>query len=309
MPAGAAGSESINEKGCGPENRTPKLKIKGERMIKDHWYKRNPRDFYEATRRLSLEERGAYCDIIDLLYMHGGDVADDEKWMAFALHISTRKWRIIRQALVDAGKIKIVDGKIVNERVSFELDSRAIQSRVRSESATNRERTKRENSENTNKNNEAEAQKTHNIRIRDRIRDRIEQTDRHLEQESARGGRLSDGLADRNFIDCKTAFNGSTEAMLAEVERAMHPYGERAGAAQWLATVLRANGQDAVAQAFTMLQTARAEGKAVARPLSWLAKTAATLKADGAKQKPIPVDRAAAKREADLAYLKSIGAM
>lgn len=136
-----------------------------------------------------------------------------------------------------------------------------------------------------------------------------EQTDSDAERSSARDGRLSDGLSEQNFIDCKSAFNGNTEAMLAEVAGAMHPYGDRPQATQWLSTVLRANGHDAVAQAFTMLQTARAEGKAIARPLSWLAKTAATLKADGVRQKPQLVDRAAAKREADLAYLRSIGAM
>lgn len=113
-----------------------------------------------------------------------------------------------------------------------------------------------------------------------------------------------------DFIECKKAFNGSTDAMLAEIVTAMGAYGDRAGASQWLATTLRTNGQDATAQAFQMLATARAEGKPIARVLPWWAKTAASLKASGGtKPKTEFVDRAAAKRAADRAYLESIGAM
>lgn len=135
--------------------------------MKDHWYKRNPRDFYEATRALSLEERGAYSDIIDLLYMHDGSIPDDAKWLSHALHISTRKWAPIRAALLKAGKVQIVNGQIVNGRVSDELGSRAVQSRLKAESASNRERTKRENREKANKNNETRPQKDHYARSRD----------------------------------------------------------------------------------------------------------------------------------------------
>lgn len=120
----------------------------------------------------------------------------------------------------------------------------------------------------------------------------------------------SDRPTEPDFIECKKAFNGSTDAMIAEVVSAMGAYGDKDGASQWLAVTLRTNGQDATAQAFQMLATARAEGKPIARVLPWWAKTAASLKASGgAKPKTEFVDRAAAKRAADRAYLESIGAM
>lgn len=84
---------------------------------------------------------------------------------------------------------------------------------------------------------------------------------------------------DQNFSDCKQAFNGTTEAMLSEVMAAMHPYGDRKGAASWLATTMRINGANATAQAFQMLATAKAEGQPIARVLPLWAKTAASLKA------------------------------
>ena len=87
-----------------------------------------------------------------------------------------------------------------------------------------------------------------------------------------------DGRTD-DFSECKTAFNGSTEAMLAEIEHAMGGHC-RKNAEQWLANLLRINGQDAVAQAFQKLLTARAEKQIIARILPWWGKTAKNCKAE-----------------------------
>jgi uncharacterized protein YdaU (DUF1376 family) len=61
------------------------------------WYKRDARAFYEGTRCLSLEARGAYSDILDLMYIHGGPLKDDERWMVHALGVSHRKWRRLQR--------------------------------------------------------------------------------------------------------------------------------------------------------------------------------------------------------------------
>ena len=93
---------------------------------------------------------------------------------------------------------------------------------------------------------------------------------------------------DQNFSDCKQAFNGTTDAMLREVMAAMHPYGDRKGASQWLATTLQTNGAEATAQAFQMLANARAEGQIISRGGPWWSKTAASMKGQSAKAKPPP---------------------
>lgn len=90
-------------------------------------------------------------------------------------------------------------------------------------------------------------------------------------------------VSPRECAELKSAFNGSTEAMLAEVQRAMGPMGDRKGAEQWLATTLHTYGQDAVAEAFQKLANARAEGQVIARVLPYWSKTAASCKA---KAKP-----------------------
>lgn len=85
------------------------------------------------------------------------------------------------------------------------------------------------------------------------------------------------------FVEVKSAFNGSTEAMLAEVQRAMGPMGDRRGAEQWLATTLRTYGREAVSEAFQRLATARAEGQVIARVLPYWSRTAETIKARAPK--------------------------
>ena len=103
-------------------DESEEIKTKGDNFP---WYKRDARAFYEGTRLLALEARGAYCDIIDLIFIKGGPIPDNERWMCHALHISHRKWRNVRQTLIDANKIQIIDGEIVNLRANQELEKRA----------------------------------------------------------------------------------------------------------------------------------------------------------------------------------------
>lgn len=105
--------------------------------------------------------------------------------------------------------------------------------------------------------------------------------DNHLEQSVHQVAARDDGRTD-DVAECKAAFNGSTEAMLAMVESAMGGHC-RANAAQWLANLTRINGQQAVAQAFQKFLTAKAEGQIIARPLPWFDKTARTCKAEAPK--------------------------
>ena len=95
----------------------------------DPWYKRYARDFHEGTRKLSLEERGAYSDIIDLIFMAGGPIEDDDKGIAFKLCIDVRKWKRLRSRLLSVGKLYITHGHIHNARAKEVLDQREIERR------------------------------------------------------------------------------------------------------------------------------------------------------------------------------------
>ena len=160
----------------------------------DPWYKRNPRDIYDGTRQLSLEARGAYNDILDLIYMHAGPIPDDTDWMAHALHTSKRKWTSLRKKLIDAGKITIEGDTITNARAVFELETRRIQSETNREIAVKRERNSRENRGNTNNINGPPARTVHHARAIDTDTDLDRETPTtSLEPDAARSGAFKNG--------------------------------------------------------------------------------------------------------------------
>jgi hypothetical protein len=90
------------------------------------------------------------------------------------------------------------------------------------------------------------------------------------------------GEPDGDMAECKTAFNGSTEAMVAEIERLMGGHC-RKNATQWLANLLRAQGQQAVIEGYQSLLTAKAEGEIITHPLRWWDSMAKRAKANAPK--------------------------
>lgn len=275
----------------------------------DPWFKCYPADWIEATRGLTPEQRGIYFDCLCLIYQFGKALPDDDKWMSHQLHVSTRLWRTVRDALVASGKlIKTADG-YTNERAESELVSRSNQARTNAEIAANRERTKREKSEKENKINETPARNEHHARafqITDnRYKKDITLTD-SPELDAAR-----EGPTDRQPDDLKSAFNGQTAAMVADIARWMGPHGDEPSARKWLSSLLSINGNEPTGQAYQMLMTAQAEGQPVARPLAWWSKTAATLKSNPkASAQPATVtDFREAKRQKDREFFQSVGLM
>jgi hypothetical protein len=88
----------------------------------------------------------------------------------------------------------------------------------------------------------------------------------------------------------KTAFNGSTEAMLTDVQRFMGPIADRTNAANWLTGMLSAVGQARTIEAWQIVTSKAGSGQIVANPLALWSKTARGLKETPAGAKPI--DRA-----------------
>jgi uncharacterized protein YdaU (DUF1376 family) len=90
-------------------------------MAKLKWYKRDPVAYLHGTRKLSLEERGAYSDILELIYSHDGRLENDDNDIAGWLRIRPSKWIAIKDRLVSVHKkLSIVDGFIVNNRCTSE---------------------------------------------------------------------------------------------------------------------------------------------------------------------------------------------
>lgn len=85
------------------------------------WYKRDPRAALAGMMELSLEERGAYNTILDLIYAHDGELLDDAKLIAAWLGADVRVWKRIRERLLGCGKLYIHAGHLRNQRADDEV--------------------------------------------------------------------------------------------------------------------------------------------------------------------------------------------
>lgn len=90
----------------------------------DRWYKRYPDEYKRGTRKLSLAARGAYSDILDLIYMAGAPIEDDDFAIACELRVKQRVWLRARKELFDAGKLISCNGYISNPKADEVLADR-----------------------------------------------------------------------------------------------------------------------------------------------------------------------------------------
>lgn len=89
------------------------------------WYKRHPGDFLMGTVGLDLETIGAYSLILDVLNDRDRPLPDDDKFLAGILRVSVRKWKAIRDTLLAAGKLIVLeDGCLSNPRFERERAER-----------------------------------------------------------------------------------------------------------------------------------------------------------------------------------------
>lgn len=91
-------------------------------MAKIKWYKRDPDAALGGMMALTLEERGAYNTVLDLIYARDGDLHDDDRFLAGWCRCDVRVWRRIKSRLIELKKISIVDKKLVNIRATSEVD-------------------------------------------------------------------------------------------------------------------------------------------------------------------------------------------
>jgi len=90
-------------------------------MAEIRWYKRDPTAALEGMANLTLEQRGVYNTILDLIYAKGGSVDDDPKFLCWWLRCDVRVWKRIRQDLLDANKLYLNGNTLRNRRADHEV--------------------------------------------------------------------------------------------------------------------------------------------------------------------------------------------
>ena len=87
------------------------------------YYKRFPKDFLDGTVLLPFELKGAYGIVLDLIYMHGGKLPNNSRYISGQLSVSVRKWNSFKLALIEADKIQVTGEFIQNYRAVIELET------------------------------------------------------------------------------------------------------------------------------------------------------------------------------------------
>jgi uncharacterized protein YdaU (DUF1376 family) len=85
------------------------------------WYKRDPGAALNGMMELTLEERGAYNTVLDLIYSRDGNLPDDDRFLAGWLRVDVRVWKRIKCNLIQRGKLFVENEQIRNSRADVEV--------------------------------------------------------------------------------------------------------------------------------------------------------------------------------------------
>ncbi|MBS0258362.1 MAG: YdaU family protein [Proteobacteria bacterium] len=130
------------------------------------YHRRYQGDALQGYRKLTLEQRGAYTTILDLIYDEGGPIEFNERWLAGELNCSLRKAKALLDELLELRKIYVTrDGKISNHRAEQEIGNALKISRKRAENGSKRKDNSSEKAEKPNKNNAAVKQLLNNCGV------------------------------------------------------------------------------------------------------------------------------------------------
>ena len=118
------------------------------------YYKMDPAAWDFGTAGLSLEEEAAYLRIINAIHKHDQPIPDNDRVLAGMFRCSTRKARALLNALIEAGKVRIEGGRIINDKAISDIVQRGFVSGSRAESGAKGGRKRAENAAKSLENNE-----------------------------------------------------------------------------------------------------------------------------------------------------------
>lgn len=119
------------------------------------YHRRYHGDALQGYRKLTLEQRGAYTTILDLIYDEGGPIDRNERWLAGELNCSLRKAKVLLDELIQLRKIYVTaGGKLSNHRAESEIENSLKISRKRAENGSKRKDNSSEKPKSSNKFND-----------------------------------------------------------------------------------------------------------------------------------------------------------
>lgn len=208
------------------------------------YYKMDPADWDFGTSALSLEEEAAYLRIINAIHKHDQPVPNNDRVLAGMFRCSTRKARALLSALIEAGKVRVEDGCITNDKAISDIVQRGFVSGSRVESGAKGGRKRAENAAKSLADNES-AQAIASSRIEE---NRID-----IPEANASGRDASDET------DPKKEFWEKAKAFLSKNGT------PQSQAGPFIGKCLREHGLDRTREAFRAAQTEKP-----AEPIPWI---------------------------------------
>jgi len=245
------------------------------------FFKFYPRDWLESTRHMTLEERGAYIDVICILMEMEGHLANDDDWMRHQLHIPKQRWRKMKGKLLDHEKIRIEDGCIVNDRCVKELadlmgkreqNSKNVQKRWEKVQEKSEQSSKKvetfspEKSKKPSKNNDSDDT---NVSLRALAKD----SDLEEERKKDTPTQPSSCASEKAGVGEVEGINGATALIVSKLAGWINPImPDYRTARGWLESSVAMYGGVVVRDSFAELEAKVMQGDVVARPIPLLTK-------------------------------------
>lgn len=117
------------------------------------WYKRDPDAALAGMAMLTLEQRGAYNTVLDLIYSTADNLADNDQHIAGALGCDVRVWKRIRADLLRLGKLHTSGELLRNFRATSEISYALEKSEKCADAGRASGRSRSKNTANPNDNN------------------------------------------------------------------------------------------------------------------------------------------------------------
>jgi len=103
------------------------------------YHRRYHGDALHGYRGLTLEQRGAYTTLLDLIYDTGGPIDFNERWIAGHLDVTVNRAKKLVAELIELRKIFLTPrGQISNHRCELEIENALKISKKRAESGGKR---------------------------------------------------------------------------------------------------------------------------------------------------------------------------
>lgn len=101
------------------------------------WYKRQPAAYLGGVQGLTSKQHAVYSVVLDLIYVHGGYINNDPRWIAgWISDMGSSAVRTAIESLIECGKLQLEEGRLTQKRAKTEVKTERNQRETREKLAS-----------------------------------------------------------------------------------------------------------------------------------------------------------------------------